>query len=232
MSEAVIIIITVAATVLCVAVIAVLTYRRKPMTSKEIALAAVTVGVSFGLSYIKIWTMPAGGSVTAASLTPVLLFAYIYGFRKGLIVGMAYGWLQLIQQPIVVHPVQVLLDYVLGFGCIAFAGVFRRKGLPKAGMYDLLLGIAAAGVGRYICSVASGILFYAADAQDFGMAVWPYSFAYNSILLLDIAICLAVCAYLQYSRQFKRVILYFDCARFAPVKPLTEEGVNTDNEKQ
>ena len=223
MSNAVIIVITVAVTVLLIAIVALLTYRKKPMTTKEIAFAAVAVGISFSLSYIKFLSLFAGGSVTAASLVPVLLFAYIYGFRKGLIVGMVYGWLQFVQQPFVVHPVQVLLDYVLGFGCIAFAGIFRRKKLPGAGMYDLLAGIAVAGIGRYICSVLSGVLFYAADAHDYGMPVLPYSLAYNSVLLADIAICIVVCIYLQYSRQFKHAILYFDYARFAPIKPIGEE---------
>ncbi|MDR1093052.1 MAG: energy-coupled thiamine transporter ThiT [Clostridiales bacterium] len=216
-TTAVSVVISVAVSVVCIALVAVLSYRHKAMTTKEIALAAVCVGVSFALSYIK-FSLPQGGSATAASLVPVCIFAYIYGFRKGLIVGIVYGWLQLVQEPYILHPAQVLLDYVLGFGCIAFAGAFRKRNLPKAGMYDLLLGVAVAGLGRYFCSFLSGVVFYAEYAWE-GWPVWAYSLAYNGILMIDIAICLAVCAVLQYTPQFKKAVLYMNPEKAASPAP-------------
>jgi thiamine transporter len=182
---------------LVLALIGFLSFRNRPFTTRELALAAVCVGTSFALSYIKLFSMPLGGSVTAASLVPVLLFAYICGFRKGLMVGIVYGWLQFAQEPFFVHPVQVMLDYVLGFACIAFAGLFRNR-VKKAHMYDLLLGVTVAGIGRFLCSSLAGVLYYEVG--------WAGSFAYNSVLLVDIAVALAACAYLQYSRSFRRAI--------------------------
>jgi len=239
MDKAFSLIISISVSVLCVALIAFLSYRRKPLTTRELALAAVCTGMSFGLSYIKIFEMPAGGAVTPASLAPVLVFAYIYGFRKGLIVGIAYGWLQIIQTPLfIVHPIQVLLDYIFAFGCIAFAGIFRNKGLPKAGMYDFLLGITLVGAGRFLCSFLAGIFFYAAFTPE-GTSVWVYSAAYNSVLLIDTAICLAVCAALQYSPQFKRLVYQLtndkgqminnDIARRPPIQEDADAGLKIEN---
>lgn len=191
------------------AAIALLSYKNKPMTTKEIALCAVTVAMSYGLSYLKLHEMPQGGSITPASLLPVMLFAYIFGFRKGLMTGMIYGWLQFIQSPWFVHPLQVILDYLLGFMSIALAGVFKSmNSLKRRHMYDLLAGIVLAGTFRYLCSIISGVVFFAEYAGD--MNVWIYSLGYNSVLMIDTAIAFGVCIFLQFSPHFKKLARYLD----------------------
>jgi len=59
-------------------------------------------------------------------MLPLFIFAYYYGPGPGVIVGMAYGFLQLIQDPFIVQWVQVLLDYPLAFGALGLAGFFRK----------------------------------------------------------------------------------------------------------
>ncbi|MBR2384770.1 MAG: energy-coupled thiamine transporter ThiT, partial [Clostridia bacterium] len=68
------------------------------------------VALSFALSYIKLFEMPQGGSVTLFSMLPIMLFSYIYGMKKGLLVGVIYGLLQAVQDPYIIHPAQFLLD--------------------------------------------------------------------------------------------------------------------------
>ena len=64
--------------------------------------------------------------------------------RQGLVVGVAYGLLQMIQDPWIVTPVQAILDYPLAFACIALAAVARK--LPDS--WGWLAGMALAAVGR------------------------------------------------------------------------------------
>ena len=185
-----------------------LTYKKNKFTTKDLALAAVCVGLSFALSYWKIWENPQGGSVTVASMLPIMLFAYIAGFRKGTIAGLAYGLLQFIQSPWFVHPVQVLLDYFLAFGAIGLAGAYKK--IPPFKRFDFLMGIVTVGVVRFFFSFIAGIVFYRSAAADHNMAVWPYSAAYNSVLLIDTAICLVVAVFMQYSPHFRKFMNYMD----------------------
>ena len=217
--------------IVTVAVIAVLvaslTYKKNRFTTKDLALAAVCLGLSFALSYIRLWRMPQSGSVTAASMLPIMLFAYIAGFRKGLIVGIAYGFLQLVQDPFIVHPVQPLLDYIFGFGAIALAGAFKNiKPLKKV---DFLLGIIAVGIARFFFSYVSGVVFFPEYAPA-GQSVWIYSAIYNSVLLVDSAICLAAAIYLQYSPQFRKFMNYMDDGRNFKFKGNKETAAETNVE--
>ena len=100
---------------------------RSAWTIREIAVAALCIALAFVLSYIRLWKMPNGGSVTAASMLPILLFSYIYGMRKGLLAAIAFGVLQFIQEPVFLNWMQFVLDYLLGFGVLAIAA---RASIP------------------------------------------------------------------------------------------------------
>ena len=114
------------------------------------ANAAICMALSFVLSYIRLFKMPQGGPVTPASLLPILAFAYYHGSVPGLVVGIAYGFLQMIQDPWIVGAAQAMLDYPLAFGCIVFAGAIgqtqrRRSWNELAGWLAsvLMVGLAA-----------------------------------------------------------------------------------------
>ena len=186
-----------------------LTWKKNRFTTKDLALAAVCVGSSTALSFWRVWKMPYGGSITIASMLPIMLFAYIAGFRKGLIAGLAYAGLQLVQADAneFVNPAQVFLDFFLGFGAVSLAGVF--KGVAALEKCDFLLGITVAGIVRYFFSLISGVVFFYMYAPE-GMGIWVYSAAYNSVLLIDAAICLAVAVFMQYSPHFRKFMNYMD----------------------
>ena len=56
-------------------------------TARMIANAALCLALAFVLSYIKLFDLPQGGAVTAASLLPIIAFAY------------SYAWLEQLTQP-------------------------------------------------------------------------------------------------------------------------------------
>ena len=174
---------------------------RARWTARMLANAALCLALAFVLSYIKLFDLPQGGAVTAASLLPIVAFAYSYGLAPGLVVGVAYGLLQMIQDPWIVTPVQAILDYPLAFACIALAAVARK--LPDS--WGWLAGMALAAVGRFVCHTFTGVVFFAEYAEGTGMTPFVYSVSYNSFVFVDMAICAVVMAFPQVRGALKRM---------------------------
>lgn len=170
-------------------------------TARMLANAALCLALAFVLSYIKLFDLPQGGAVTAASLLPIVAFAYSYGLAPGLVVGVAYGLLQMIQDPWIVTPVQAILDYPLAFACIALAAVARK--LPDS--WGWLAGMALAAVGRFVCHTFTGVVFFAEYAEGTGMSPFVYSVSYNSFVFVDMAICAVMMAFPQVRGALKRM---------------------------
>ncbi|MGB9679789.1 MAG: energy-coupled thiamine transporter ThiT [Thermoanaerobacteraceae bacterium] len=151
--------------------------------TKMLVYGALSISISFVLSYIRFYHWPQGGSITPASMLPIFIFAYFYGAGPGVIVGMAYGLLQLIQDPFIVQWVQVLLDYPLAFGALGLAGFFRK---------NLSLGILVGGFGRFFSHFLSGVFFFSSYAPQ-GMNPVIYSLLVNGIIVgVEVFICFAV----------------------------------------
>lgn len=178
--------------------------------SRSVAFAAVCVAMSFALSYVKVFRLPQGGSVTLASLLPLLIFSYIFGVKKGFLVGIIYGVLQAIQDPWIIHPAQFLLDYPIAFSAVGMGGVFANiKALKKCPQISLLLGGIFASVIRYCAHFFSGAFAFGAYAVDKGYTnFYTYSLAYNSFVFIDILIALAVGVILFSSKAFVNEVVY------------------------
>ncbi|MGN0805464.1 MAG: energy-coupled thiamine transporter ThiT [Candidatus Coproplasma sp.] len=180
----------------------------KPFDSRCIALAGITVALSFALSYIKFFELPQGGSITLASLLPVMLFAYVYGTKKGLLVGFIYGILQAIQDPYIIHPAQFLLDYPIAFAMVGFAGAFKKiKALDKLPQIQFALGAILAGCLRFLAHLFSGVFAFGAYAVDAGQQnFWLYSAAYNSFVFADLVLVVVAGVLLFSSKSFIKSI--------------------------
>ena len=150
---------------------------------RALTYGALCMAMSFVLSYIKLYSMPLGGSVTLASMLPLLWYSNKFGVRNGLIAGAAYGLLQLIQKPEIYHWVQVLLDYPLAFMMLGLAGSVK----------NLQLGSVIGVAGRWICHILSGAIFFAEWVPEGWSNAWVYSAAYNgAYLLVDLIICIVL----------------------------------------
>ena len=150
---------------------------------RAMTYGALCMAMSFVLSYIKLYSMPLGGSVTLASMLPLLWYSNRFGVRNGFIAGAAYGLLQLIQKPEIYHWVQVLLDYPLAFMMLGLAGSVK----------NLQLGSVIGVAGRWICHILSGAIFFAEWVPEGWSNAWVYSAAYNgAYLLVDLIICIVL----------------------------------------
>lgn len=170
--------------------------------TKMMAMGAVCIALSSVLSMIKIWKMPQGGSITAASMLPLMLFSYVYGMGPGCLVGALYGVLQFIIEPYFLSLPQMLLDYPIAFGMMGLAGLFSKMDDENLG---LTVGVVLASVGRFVAAVLSGVIFFAEYAGD--QNPWVYSIVYNgSYMLPECIICVILCLAvgLRLARQLKK----------------------------
>ena len=88
---------------------------------------ALMVAMAFVLSFVKLWTLPNGGSLTPA-MFPILLYALRWGVGRGLGAGFIFGLLQLLFDGAYAWGWQsMVLDYLLAFPPLGLAGLFRGR---------------------------------------------------------------------------------------------------------
>lgn len=145
-------------------------------TVKKLVFSAMGIALATVTSYIKIWEMPMGGSITLLSMLFICLIGYWFGARYGIITGIAYGLLQFIIDPYMLSIPQVLFDYPLAFGALGLSGFFCNR------KYGLQLGYIAGVLGRFVFSTLSGVIFFASYAPD-NMNPWVYSTLYQGSYL-------------------------------------------------
>ncbi|MDO5037689.1 MAG: energy-coupled thiamine transporter ThiT [Tissierellia bacterium] len=167
--------------------------------TKEMVMAGLMIALAQILSYIKVYEMPYGGSVTAASMVPIIIFGLFYGLKSGLLAAFVYGVLQFILGGgISLHPLSILMDYLLAFGVLGFSGLFysQEKSLKKA-----VTGSLLASVLRYVMLVLSGVIVWGAYAPE-GMGVWHYSIVYNLSYMLPETILTLIVVALIYGKVY------------------------------
>ena len=155
---------------------------RQKWNTQMLTYGALSIALSFVLSCIRLFRMPNGGSVTPASMLPIMLFSAAFGMGPGFLAGLVYGFLQALQGGLAVMTVgQALLDYVLAFTLLGLAGLAKK--LPES--WGLYCAIIIAALARVLCHTLAGILFW-------NTAPWA-SFVYNiSYLGPDTAICIVL----------------------------------------
>lgn len=169
--------------------------------SKSIAYAGICIALSFALSYLRIVKMPQGGSITVASLLPLMIYSFMFGTKKGVFAGMIYGIMQAVQDTYILHPAQFLLDYPVAFAAIGLAGAFANlKSLDKLPQVQFALGAIVAGVGRYVSHLLSGIFAFGAFAPE-GQPVFVYSLTYQAAYVLPDLLIVIVAGLIVFSAK-------------------------------
>ncbi len=149
-----------------------------------LAEGGVMIAMSALLSYIRLYQAPNGGSVSAGSMIPLLLFAIRWGILPGIAVGAGYGVLDFILKPYFVHPLQFLLDYPIAYGALGLAGIvfLVSKRNSRNSYVALSFGVLLGILGRMISHVLSGVVFFSQYAGD--QNPWVYSIVYNATYLI------------------------------------------------
>ncbi len=153
--------------------------RKEKVSSKALTYSAICIGIGYALNQITLFRMPQGGSITPFSMLFIVLVGYFFGAKQGILAGMAFGLLDLLINPYVIHPVQMILDYPLAFGALGIGALLRKGNI----ILIYLIGV----FGRFVCAVLSGVIFFGSSAPA-AQGALLYSIIYNGSYLLVEAI--------------------------------------------
>jgi len=167
--------------------------------TRKLTEIAVAVAMAVVCSLIKVWEMPQGGSV-ALTMVPILLIAIRSGWVAGCTTGAIYGLLSLLIAGVVYHPMSILLDYVLAFGLLGLAGLFKKN------LTGIVLGSFVGVAGRFVSSLVSGAVLFAEYAPA-GQNPWIYSLGYQATYMVPefiLTVAILVLLFLKARRLFEK----------------------------
>ncbi|MBD5131133.1 MAG: hypothetical protein HDT28_00845 [Clostridiales bacterium] len=209
--------------------------------TRAITFGAVCIALSFALSYVRIFKMPMGGSITFASMLPLMLFAYMFGCKKGVLAGVIYGVLQAVQDPWIIHPAQFALDYAVAFAGIGLTGCMRDLGVLKGNMRaQFAVGAVIACAFRFLCHYFAGVFAFGmygeSFAAEYNMPIlanaYFYSFVYQCMYIIpELVLVLVVSMIVMTSKSFRRQIEIYS-SREKTEKPVSAEPAETEPEVQ
>ncbi len=166
---------------------------------------AILVALAFVLSFVKLYELPNGGSLTPA-MFPILLYALRWGTLRGFGAGFVFGLLQLIFDGAYAWGWQsMVLDYLLAFAPLGLAGIFRGKA------WGIFPGTLLGCLGRFIVHYISGVTIYRILEPTAipGLGTYDnavlYSLVYNGSYMLPnmlLAMVLAGLLYVPLKRYF------------------------------
>ncbi len=169
---------------------------KSKLTLRALTEGAILIAAAQVLSYLKLWRMPWGGSITLA-MVPIILYAVRWGLGPGLLAGFVYGILQfMFDGGISIGWESIIGDYLLAYLALGFAGLARGK---KGGIF---IGTVIGGLCRFLVHYVVGATIWGEYMPEsfFGMTMhspWFYSLLYNlAYMLPNILICLLVFALL------------------------------------
>ena len=164
---------------------------------------AILVALAQVLSYVKLYELPNGGSLTPA-MFPILLYGLRWGLARGLGAGFVFGLLQLIFDGAYAWGGQsMLLDYLLAFTPLGLTGLFKGKA------WGIFPGTAIGCAGRFLIHYISGVTIYKitapTDIPGFGTFTSPvlYSLVYNLSYMLPNMILALIIAALLYKPMMR-----------------------------
>lgn len=158
--------------------------KTRRLTVSAIMLATATV-LAMICESIPFLHLPFGGGFTVASMLPIVLIAYMYGTKWGLLCSATYSAIQILMAVIFGSTAAlrgyfiptdenfmgfgiavgiVLLDYVVAYTVLGLGGIFRNK-LPK--VPAIVLGVIFALGLRYLVHIVSGYFFFGMWAEWF-----------------------------------------------------------------
>ena len=149
----------------------------------RICESAVLVALAVALCFFEIQIGAFGGSIDFVMI-PLFIIAYRNGLGYGITSGLVFGFVKcLIGGGIGWGLPSILLDYVLAYGAVGLAGIFKEKS------WAIELSTLIGCFSRFVIHFISGITLYAitAPTELAGMTfVNPiaYSTVYNALYML------------------------------------------------
>ena len=170
--------------------------KKQSDSTKKLVEASIMIALATVLSMLKVVDMPYGGSVTAASMLPIMIVSYRHGVCTGLLSG---GVFAMIQQLLGLNTLSyvttwqsviavILLDYIVAYTLVGLSGlskgrIMRSKPQARRQSVELTVGCVFVCVLRYVCHVVAGATVWAGLSIPTEAAM-IYSLGYNATYML------------------------------------------------
>lgn len=184
-------------------------------STRRLTETAILLALAVALSYVQIFSLPMGGSVTLFSQVPIIIVGYRYGTKWGISTGIIYGILEMLLQGlgnfayvkgIGAYLVLILADYVFAFMALGLGGAMFKKSVKNQSL-ALGLGAFVGSLIRFICHFISGVTIWGEYANGW-KSVWVYSLGYNgSYMAVEAVISVVVVVLLSFVLDFNQVNL-------------------------
>ena len=183
----------------CLAIfIALFKFKKIKLNARIMTHIAIALALSTILNVFRIYRFPQGGSVTLGCMVPILIIAFAYGKEIGFLTGFLYGLINLLTDPYIINPLQMLFDYPLPSLAMGLAGLkfFRNR---------RMIGVFIAFFIKFLCHLISGVVFFGSYAPA-GMGAILYSLMVNLPLVgAEMVICMVILKSIPTERLIKMV---------------------------
>ena len=183
-----------------------------PLCQSAIFIALATI-----LSFLPVYEMPFGGSVTLASMLPILFIGLKFGYKWGICSSVLYAFIQLAQAlvkgNVFIYCVTagavvicVLFDYLVPFSILGFSAFAKGKNTKKINILKVCITFGILILIRFLCHFITGVVIWKQWAPE-GMGPALYSFVYNGQYMLpELIITLVITVFLLSSSQIEKLL--------------------------
>ncbi len=174
------------------------------MKAQKLAFVALALALAFALNFMEKSFLSFGwlnGGSIMISLIPLCIVAIRYGVKTGVMAGFVYGLLSILFGGTVIHPFQIVLDYLLAFSLIGIVGYFAHDFSNQKG---IMIGISFALLAMTASFVTSGVVFFA-EYAPVGQSAIVYSLIYNLTYIIPTAI-IAITVTPIIGKQLQRIV--------------------------
>ena len=163
---------------------------KQKSTTSILVEAGLMVAMAVILNeYVSFHFWANGGSVSLGGMVPILLLSYRHGARWGLLGGLTFSVLNCILGlkylnglTAIIFVGSIMLDYVLPFGILGLAGMF--KGKLGDSTKEIIYGSSIVILVRYISHLVSGYILWGEITEKGVWGAIAYTFTYNSSFMI------------------------------------------------
>ncbi|MBQ7411920.1 MAG: energy-coupled thiamine transporter ThiT [Clostridia bacterium] len=192
----------------------------KTLQSKQILAltqSAIFIALATVLSFLPVYKMPMGGSVTLASMLPILFIGVKFGYKWGISSAGIYAAIQLFQALIEgnvfiycngagIVILCVLFDYIVPFGILGLSAFARPKSGKGLSIIKTTITFGVLVAIRFVCHFITGVAIWGQWAPE-GMGKFLYSLLYNGQYMLpELIITLVIGVFLMSSSQIEKLL--------------------------
>lgn len=189
----------------------------KKLNVYALCQCGILIALATILSFLPIIEMPMGGSVTLASMLPILLIGVKFGYKWGLGSATVFMVMQLLQSLIKANVfvwcttvgavlVCLLFDYVVPFTILGLSGFAKPSVGKSVNIPKVLVTFSVLIFGRFLCHFITGMTIWGQWDDGFWGA-FIYSLTYNgSYMGIELVLTVVLSGLLLSSKQIDRLI--------------------------